>query len=116
MTKCIVELYCIVLDRDTQKYQTLSKHSEKFIVLSDEIKEDTNSLNFILSKLIENYISISSDYIKFIHLEPRIENKNVILSYFCWIPYNIELKNCYKLYTEDLVNDHPLLRKITNVA
>jgi hypothetical protein len=116
MTKCILEIYCLILDRDKQKYQVLSTHSEKFIVLSQDINENDINLNTILSELLENYISLSADYIKFVHLEPRIENKNVIISYFCLIPYNIELKNCYKLYTENLIYDYPLLRKITNMA
>lgn len=116
MTKCILELYCIVLDREKQKYQVLSQHSEKFVVLSGKINEEINDLNTQVNQLVEKYIRISSDYLRFIHLEPRIENKNIVLSYFCLIPYNIELNNCYKLYTENLLNDYPLLRKITNMA
>jgi len=116
MIKCILEIYCIILDREKQKYQVLSSHSEKLIVLSHDIDENTNDINIALSELLENYISISADYIKFVHLEPRIENKNIVIPYFCLIPYNIELKNCYKLYTENFIYDYPLLRKITNMA
>lgn len=116
MTKCSIELYCIVFDKDRQKYQVLSEHSENFLVLSKELNENTNDIYSELSALLEEYVSISADYIKFIHLEPRIQNKKIIISYFCLIPYDIELKKCYKHYTENLINDFPLLRKITNMA
>jgi hypothetical protein len=116
MIKCTVELYCILFDRDKQKYQVLSTHSEKFIPPTEDINEDSNDVYSLLANLIEKYILISADYIKFIHLEPILRNKNVVLSYFCLIPYNIETRECYKHYTESLVNDFPLLRKITNMA
>ena len=116
MIKCLVELYCIVFDKDNQKYQVLSEHSENFMVLSKGLDEKTNDINIVLYNLLEDHIDMSADYIRFIHLEPRIENQKIILSYFCLIPYNIELKKCYKYYTENLLNDYPVLRKIINMA
>jgi len=116
MIKPIVELYCIIFDKEKQKYQVLSEHSETFIVLSKEITQDTKSIIDILSSLIDKYILVSADYIKFIHLESTISDGKIIIPYFCLIPYNLEIKDCYKHYTEDLINDFPILRKITNIA
>lgn len=116
MIKSVIEIYCILFDKNSKKYQVLSEHSENFIVLSAEIKDNTKDIYSIIANLTEKHISLSADYIKFIHLEPRIHDNKIILSYFCLIPYDIELKDCYKHYTENLINDFPILRKITNMA
>lgn len=116
MIKSVIEIYCILFDKYNKKYQVLSKHSEKFIVLSTEIKDGTKDIYSIIGSLVEDYITLSADYIKFIHLEPRIHDNKIILPYFCLIPYDIELKDCYKHYTETLIHDFPILRKITNMA
>lgn len=114
MIKATLNLYAVLYDKESSKYYILSEHSINLKPLSVSLDAESD-INSSLSAIFEKHTQMSSDYVKFIHLEPKIENKKLIVSYYVLVPYNIIPTDCYLIPTEKASYDSQMLRKILNV-
>lgn len=115
MIKATLNLYAVLYDKDSSKYNILSENSSNLIPLSCSLNEDSD-LNKSLSKLFEDHAQMSSEYVRFMHLEPKIENKKLVISYYALVPYNIILTDCYLIPAQEASYDSQMLRKILNIV
>lgn len=115
MIKATLNLYAVLYDKDSSKYKILSENSSNLIPLSCVINDDID-LNRSLSKLFEDHTQMSSEYVRFMHLEPKIENKKLVISYYALVPYNIIPTDCYLIPAEEALYDSQMLRKILNIV
>lgn len=112
--KSKIVLYIICLDRQSMSYNLISEHPEKYAECSRYIKPDSDLDNQIIN-LFNNYLDLSPDYIKFLHLKPYIYNQELVIPFYCLVPYNsYEFKNSYKIPCKQYVETIPDLRKILN--
>lgn len=113
--KSKIILYMLYFNRDSMTYDLLSEHPERFEECSAEINNN-DDLRSQLENLYSRYLDLHPDYIKFVHMEPTIEDGVIAIQYYCIIPYNDhEIKNSYKLPSDIYAQFIPNLRKILNV-
>lgn len=115
MIKVTLNLYAVLYDKNDSKYYILSEDSLSLRPLSCSLNDESN-IDSSLVELFEKYTQMSSEYVRFIHLEPKIENKKMIISYYALVPYNIIPTDCYLIPTEEATYDSPMLRKILNIV
>jgi hypothetical protein len=115
MIKATLDLYAVLYDKDSAKYKILSEDPLYFRPLSCYINEDSNIDN-LLHRLFEEHTQISSEYVKFIHLEPKINDKKLTISYYALVPYNIIPTNCHLIPIAETYYDSSMLRKILNMV
>lgn len=115
MIKATLNLYAVLYDKDSSQYKILSENSSYLIPLSCSLNEDSD-LTESLAKLFQDHTQMSSEYVRFIHLEPKIENKKLFISYYALVPYNIILTDCYLIPAQEASYDSQILRKILNIV
>ena len=113
MIKAILELYILVLDRESYSYLIVSEHSEKFAAPSVNINAKVE-IESLLSLLYIKHTNTTSSYTNFISLNSYIRDEKLIVPYYCIVPYNIETKESYLLRTENHRHDLPIISKILN--
>lgn len=108
-------LYLILPNKETLSYDILSEHPDRYQECCAEIKSGLD-LNTQIENLYFNYLDLDPQYIKFIHLQPYINEEKLYLPVYCLIPYNShEIKNSYKISCNEHAKFIPNLRKILNI-
>lgn len=113
--KAKIILYIIVPNIEEMSYDILSEHPDRFEpcfeYVNDELDLDTQ-----VDNLYGKYTALSSSYVKFINFRPYIKNNELVLPYYCIIPYNsYEFKNSYLISYNKHANSIPDIRKIINI-
>jgi hypothetical protein len=115
MIQSIIELYCIYFDNQNNDIFILSLDNDKLTLPSIEVNPKS-SISELLNILIEDVSRLSAQYYKFIHMEPRISDSKLILSYCVVIPHNTEINTdkYYEISTKQYAYNSEILRKIIN--
>lgn len=113
--KTDIVIYIIILNKETLGYDILSEHPDRYVECSAPINFNTD-LDSQVEELYQKYVELHSDYIKFIHLKPYIENNILKIPFYCLVPYNsYNIKNSYKLSCKEYAKFIPNIRKILNI-
>lgn len=115
MIRSQIELYAVIYDPINNEPYLISKHSDASMP-SMAIDLNCKTLNHLLSSLFQDICQLSSQYVKFISLEPMIRNGTLVLPYYVIIPQNTEINtNRYQYVPVLSYNyDSEILRKVFN--
>lgn len=99
MIKAKVNLYLLILNKESLKYDIVSKDKKKIVIPSFEINKEINLIDEI-RKEFENNVQLSSRFVSFVLSDAFVENQELIIEYYCLVPYMTNLKNSYLLSTD----------------
>jgi len=111
MITATLNLYILSFNKITLEYDVLSLDPTAFRPPSEKL-DGTKSLDSIVCKLIENHIEISSSFINYKLSDAEVINNELILSYYCFIPFNTNINNCFSFSLNNHAINCKNLKKI----
>jgi hypothetical protein len=113
MITAILNLYILSFNKQTLDYEILSLDQDRINPLTSLI-ENQKSLDEIIISLIEKHLEVSSSFINYKLSDADIINDKLVLSYYCLIPFNIRVKECFTLPINDYAIYSKNLKKIVS--
>lgn len=96
MITATLNLYILSFNKQTLEYDILSLDQEDLKPLSASI-ESQKSLDEMVVSLIEKHLDISASFINYKLSDADIVNDELVLSYYCLIPFNIQTRDCFSV-------------------
>lgn len=101
-----INLYILSFNKYTLTHDVLSLNQDNLDLPSIDIEpKDNQSLETLLSLLFENYIDLSSSFIQFKLCDAFLINNNLVLTYFCVVPFLTRTKNSFFISSKDYANN-----------
>lgn len=113
MIKCKINLYVVVFNKTTLKYDLVSLKEYTICPISDTL-EANKDVNILLKEMFEKHIELQSSFVSFV-LSDIINSDELNINYYCLVPYNTIINNSYLVPININEIHSPYLRKIFNL-
>lgn len=114
MIKTEVNLYILLLNRQTAEYQIVSLDNHIPIIPKSELNSSTSDLHTVLYTMFERYVDLSSSFIDFKLSDAMIINGTLNLIYYCLVSHSTKLKQSFLINSISYAPYIPNLTKILN--
>jgi hypothetical protein len=115
MIKAQIILYPIVYNKNNMKYQILSDTDDTYSECSESLVDDI-PFDVQVGILFESYFDLDQSYIRFLTLDPAINEKKLIIPIYCLVPYLTKIKKGFLLPVHPHAIHIPNIRKILSVV
>lgn len=98
----IVNLYILVFNKLKLTHDIVSLKNDTLKLPSVLIENKNNeSLEQIISNLFESYVDLSGSFVRYKLCDASLFDSNLILSYFCIVPFGTKIKNSFLISSKD---------------
>jgi protein-arginine kinase len=111
MIKTKILLYILLFNKTSLEFEVVSLEKNKLVVPECYVDSEEN-VEKQIKDIFEKYVDLSSEFTSFILNDVFIENKELIIQYYCLIPYGVETKNSNPIKINAQETNSNNLRKV----
>lgn len=90
----LLNLYILCFNKISQDYDIVSTQPETFAPIECEVSV-SEPIYSSLHRIFYNYIKLDSSFINFILSDVSIIEEKLIISYYCWIPFETKIQKSF---------------------